>query len=375
MPLPKYETAGAVAFDFVVREDTLIPSRSAGRAPSNTVVEIPQGYLLWVTDRSSTLVKKGLMITEGIIDQDFCGDNDEILLQFFNPTDQPILVERGERVAQGVFVAIEKASWREVEKMTKPNRGAFGSTDAQENKRVATDIYSPKQVQQLNGGRLIVIDGIDGSGKTTQLAKLVVRIKDLGYDVVTADFPQYGNKSAGMVENYLNGKYGQADEVNPYAASMFYMIDRYDASFRIREWLEEGKIVVTNRYTSSNMGHQGGKFATDEKRQAYFKWNETYEHGVFNIPKPDLTLVLHVSPDIAQKLSNVERKQVYRDGDGQDIHEANLAHLSQASEAYKHMCALFHNYELVDCTRDGQLLSVEEISDMVWSKVEPLLLY
>lgn len=126
LPLPKYETHGAVGFDFVVRQTTEIPSRGAGRVPSNVVVQVPAGYMLWVTDRSSTLRKKGLLITEGVIDHDYCGDNDEILLQFYNPTDSLIIIERGERVAQGVFLSTLTPEWKEVEEMGEKDRGGFG---------------------------------------------------------------------------------------------------------------------------------------------------------------------------------------------------------------------------------------------------------
>ncbi len=128
LPLPRYETSGAVAFDFVVRETTVIPPRGMNRAPANVVVEVPAGYMLWLTDRSSLLKKKGLLISEGVVDQDYCGDGDEILLQFYNPTDAPVIVERGERVAQGVFLSVLKPDWEEVDKMEKLDRGGFGST-------------------------------------------------------------------------------------------------------------------------------------------------------------------------------------------------------------------------------------------------------
>lgn len=128
LPLPKYETAGAVAFDFVVRETMTIEPHSIGRIPSNTIVAVPDGYMLLIKDRSSTAKKKGLLITAGVVDQDYCGDNDEILMQFFNPTDAPVVVERGDRLAQGIFLAIAKPEWEEVETMNKADRGGFGST-------------------------------------------------------------------------------------------------------------------------------------------------------------------------------------------------------------------------------------------------------
>ncbi len=102
-----------------------------------------------------------------------------------------------------------------------------------------------KKKSTVRPGRFIVIDGTDGSGKATQTGLLVDELKLAGYDVAMTDFPQYGTKSAGLIEEYLNGKYGQ---VGPQAASVFYAIDRFDASFKIREWLEQGKIVISNRY-------------------------------------------------------------------------------------------------------------------------------
>ena len=128
LPLPKYETPGAVAFDCVVRETMTIEPKGIGRLAGNVVVAVPEGYMLFIRDRSSTAKKKGLMITAGVVDQDYCGDNDEILLQFYNPSDAPVTVERGERVAQGVFLAVLKPDWEEVATMNKSDRGGFGST-------------------------------------------------------------------------------------------------------------------------------------------------------------------------------------------------------------------------------------------------------
>ncbi len=128
LPLPKYETAGAVAFDLLAREETVFEPKSVNRIPSNIVVHIPKGFMLLIKDRSSTAKKKGLLPTAGVIDQDFCGDNDEILVQFYNPGDQSVTVERGERVAQAFFVPVEIVEWEEVESMGNKDRGSFGTT-------------------------------------------------------------------------------------------------------------------------------------------------------------------------------------------------------------------------------------------------------
>src|SRR3989344_7685097 len=115
LPLPEYHTPGAVAFDLSARTDCEIAAHSVGRVPANVVVQIPEGYMLLVKDRSSTAMKKGLLCTIGFIDQDFCGDGDELLMQFYNFTRTPVKILRGERIGQAAFVEIAKAEWQEVD--------------------------------------------------------------------------------------------------------------------------------------------------------------------------------------------------------------------------------------------------------------------
>jgi dTMP kinase len=121
-------------------------------------------------------------------------------------------------------------------------------------------------------GVFIVIEGTDGSGKGTQFNRLAERLTGEGYDVATFDFPQYDQDSSHFVREYLNGKYGTAEEVGPYTGSLFYALDRYEAAPKIRKALEEGKVVLANRYVGSNMAHQGTKFRHAEERRGYFIW-------------------------------------------------------------------------------------------------------
>ncbi|MFH0912085.1 MAG: dUTP diphosphatase [Patescibacteria group bacterium] len=132
LPLPVYKTAGAVAFDLILRESATIMPGEIKRIPCNVVVEIPEGYMLMLAPRSSLPYKKPGIIQAnmvGIIDQDFCGPNDELQFSAHNVSDHPITVERGETLSQAVFVKIEKAEFVEVEEMSAPDRGGFGSTD------------------------------------------------------------------------------------------------------------------------------------------------------------------------------------------------------------------------------------------------------
>ena len=128
-PLPEYHTDGAVAFDLYSRVDTVIKPKSLERLPTNVIIEIPKGYMLEVKDRSSTLKKKGLFVSVGYIDNDFHGEQDEILLQVYNMTDNDVTIEKGERLGQGVFVRVDIAEWEEVGTMSNSNRGGFGTTE------------------------------------------------------------------------------------------------------------------------------------------------------------------------------------------------------------------------------------------------------
>ncbi len=142
LPLPAYETPGAAGFDLLARVETTVAPGAIGRIPANVIVETPPGYMLLVAARSSTPGKKGLSVPHGIgvIDQDYCGPDDEILVQVYNFTAAPVTVARGERIAQGVFVRVDRAEWAETAAAGRPTRGGFGSTDrATSDERRATN--------------------------------------------------------------------------------------------------------------------------------------------------------------------------------------------------------------------------------------------
>lgn len=130
LPLPTYATRGSVAFDVITRVTTVVEPRSIALIPGNAIVQIPEGTMLLIAPRSSMPRKKGLVFPHaiGVIDQDYCGPDDELLIQVQNITNDPVTVERGERIAQGVFVRIEKAEWEEVDGHNLQTRGGFGST-------------------------------------------------------------------------------------------------------------------------------------------------------------------------------------------------------------------------------------------------------
>jgi len=223
----------------------------------------------------------------------------------------------------------------------------------------------------IKKGKLIVICGTDGSGKGTQTEKLVKRLENENIKVKMVDFPRYGKKSAGMVEEYLNGKFGTANEVGSYRGSIFYAVDRYAASFEMKKWLEEGYIIISNRYTSANKGHQAGKIKNLEERNKFLDWENNLEYEIFDIPKEDMNIFLYVDPEISQKLVDKKESRSYTNKK-RDIHEADLEHLKNAAEAYKYV-AKKENWETINCIKDDKIMNIDKIHELIWEKVIKIL--
>lgn len=219
-----------------------------------------------------------------------------------------------------------------------------------------------------NHGKFIVIDGIDGSGKTTQTKLLAEKIIRFGLDVKIADFPQYNTKSSGLVEEYLSGKYGSAEKVGPYRASIFYACDRYDASFKIKKWLAEGKIVISNRYVTANMGHQGGKIKNPLERKHFFDWLHQLEYEIFNIPEPDLNIILHVEPKISKILAEQRQRQDWL-GKTNDIHQNSLDHLKRAEQTFLQIAQAYPNFTIIECTNKNEILPPAKINHLIWQRI------
>lgn len=228
---------------------------------------------------------------------------------------------------------------------------------------------TPLAPEAKTKGIFITIEGTDGSGKGTQSQLLTERLEKLGYDVAKFDFPQYQEPSSYFVREYLNGRFGTGDEIGPYTASLFFALDRYQAAFKIREALAQGKIVVANRFTGSNMAHQGTRFANAEERRGYFIWLDNLEFQMLGIPRPDYNFVLRVPAEIAQGLVDKKGKRDYT-ALKRDILEADLDHLRKSVEIYDDLTNLFpKDFTRVDCVRSDKLLSVEEVHNLLWEKV------
>lgn len=226
-------------------------------------------------------------------------------------------------------------------------------------------------------GKLIVLEGTDGAGKATQADLLIRKFESQGFKTGFLDFPQYGkNVFADTVSAYLRSEFGEAVELNPYLSSLAYSADRWKASLEFKKDLEEGKIIISNRYTSASMGHQGSKFSDKEELRKYISWLKEIEFGEsgFGIPEPDATVLLYLKPEIAQKMVEKKRERIYLQGKKLDAHESNIEHLQKSAETFLQV-AKNEGWKIIDCTdyEKNEILPAEKIHDKIWDEVRGIL--
>ncbi len=226
---------------------------------------------------------------------------------------------------------------------------------------------------EVSRGTFIVLEGTDGTGKSTQYEILKKKLKKDGQEVVEMHFPRYDNPSSYFVREYLRGQYGTAEEVGPYTASLFYALDRYQSAIDIENALIAGKIVLCDRFTGSNMAHQGTKFAHAEERRGFFIWLDNLEFEMLKIPRPDISLVLTAPYEvIAERLNSKVNSSSHTSG--KDIHEANPDHIQKSLEIYKDMCNLFpKDFKEVSGIRGDEIQNIENISKYIYETLQPLL--
>ena len=211
----------------------------------------------------------------------------------------------------------------------------------------------------------VVIDGADGSGKTTQTELLADRLAAEGKKVGLLDFPRYGEEGSYFVKRYLNGDYGPLENINPYEASLFFALDRRDARDDIEASLAGNDVVLSNRFVSSNMIHQGSRIGDPQERSAFLDWLDGLEFGTLGIPRPDLNIILDVPLRISLELME-ERSR--RTGAAFDIHEKDIRHQEQSRLIYEELCGRFPgNFRRLDCvSEEGWLLGEEQINEKIW---------
>ena len=227
-------------------------------------------------------------------------------------------------------------------------------------------------------GKLIVIDGTDGSGKASQTKLLVARLEKDKVPVKTNSFPTYGSFSCKGVEGYLNGEFGDSDYVGPFYGSMFYAFNRFKETVPMRADLKEGINYVLDRYVSANAGHQGGKISDDQKREEYLSWLFDLEFNRFGIPEPDLTFFLHAPPVVGQQFlagKTPEERAYITSAKKRDIHEVDLTHLANAEKSYIYVARKYPNWITINCVRPELADKPEILNDLSVSplkKVRPL---
>lgn len=219
-------------------------------------------------------------------------------------------------------------------------------------------------------GKFIVIEGSDGIGKKTQADLLTKMFRRVGKQVVFYDFPQYEKSFFGeMVGRYLNGEFGDIGDVSPYLISLLYAGDRFEAAEHIRHDLSRGKIVISNRYTQSNMGFQAAKIKDEEKRKKFLGWLEELEFGIFNVPKPDLVIYLYAPHKVSQKMVDQKKQRTYTDKK-RDIHERNTKFLASVEKEYLELARENPEWRTITCLEDDKLLPPDEISKRIFGLIE-----
>ena len=214
----------------------------------------------------------------------------------------------------------------------------------------------------MSKGKLIAIEGLDGSGKATQAKLLAGYLAAQGLAVREVSFPDYGSDSSALVKMYLAGQFGQhPDDVNAYAASSFYAVDRY-ASYK-KDWgsfYENGGIIIADRYTTSNAVHQCSKLPP-EQWEEFLHWLFDYEFRLLGLPAPDRVIYLQVDPAVSQKLMT---QRYHGDETKKDVHEKDVEYLNRSRKAAE-FCAAHLGWCSVRCDVGGQMRSIEEIGEEV----------
>lgn len=221
----------------------------------------------------------------------------------------------------------------------------------------------------MKKGKLIVIDGTDGSGKATQTTLLVKALKKHKIPAQGLDFPQYQSHFGKLVARYLKNEFGRLD---PHIASVLYAVNRLEYRDKLRQWLKEGKTVVLNRYVSSNQIHQAANIDNKTKRREFVSWIGKMEYETLGLPRPDLVLYLSVDPVVAYELvvKKDAKSRRYVGGSKRDMLEADLEHQRRAiKQSLDMLKSKNYKWKKIECMEKGKLLSKQEIASKIWAAI------
>ena len=219
---------------------------------------------------------------------------------------------------------------------------------------------------------LIAIEGIDGSGKGTQAGKLHQKCQEQGIASSLIGFPRYDQTLFGKsIGDFLNGRFGQLDEVNPFLASLLYAGDRFESRDHIFQMLESSQVVIFDRYIPSNIAHQGAKLSGAERAE-FIQWIEQIEYDIYSMPRLDLAILLDLPADYAQKLVAEKQARSYTEKVA-DLQEADQSYLANVRQVYLQLAEVNPHWQKIDSLHENQLRSIEEIGNEIWSHVSGLL--
>ena len=216
-------------------------------------------------------------------------------------------------------------------------------------------------------GKLIVIEGTDGSGKSTQFRRLWEHLESEQIPFQHIVFPRYKEESSALIRMYLGGQFGdKPSDVNAYAASSFYAADRF-ASYKMDwgKYYEEGGLVLSDRYTTSNAVHQASK-EPEDKQSEFLHWLYDFEYGKLGLPCPDLTIYLDVPTDFTEKLLRGREQSTNTKA---DIHEKHMQYLATCRETGR-KAAAYYGWTVIHCVKDGQMRSIEDIHEEIYCHVK-----
>lgn len=223
----------------------------------------------------------------------------------------------------------------------------------------------------MKKGKFIVIDGSESSGKATQAKLLTLRLRRAGYKVATIDFPRYYHTIYGeLISRYLRGEFGK--KVNPYLAAVLYAGDRLLNKDKITKWLLQGKIVIADRYVSANQIHQTAKIKGRKEKEKFLAWIEKLEYQIHKIPKPNLVIYLYVPVKDLLQLKKKKEERKYLAGK-KDIHESNTKYLRSVEKQALALAKKYKDWKMINCTKSGKLLSIEEISERIWKTAKKII--